>query len=262
MAKEGLSGKFEKNLERLNKILSGDVSYLSFGLGECGYHKQCFGSSSIPGESDYWHAYTLNGKAAVENSDKSIFVSEEIPETGVALSHVNFYHSEGDRWKFKPVYLSLALSGEYESNNQWHLFYFVKNNFARPVFDWRMGREGEIDYASVKAALFVLPGKKNIREIFEARKRIMEREPEFIVKKERHQESERDHGYEVSRKERNPKKTNPSHIDILEEFGFPPSPENLSGGLFMRYSPAIPVESEFEESVRKLAEANQLAFKF
>ena len=261
MAKEEISKKFERNLERLSKILSGDVSYLSFGLGETGYQSQCFGRRAIPGESDYWHAYTLNGRAALDNSDKSTFVSEAIPKTGTVLSHANFYSSE-QRWKFKPVYLSLALSGEYESNEPWHLFYFTKD-FGNPVFDWRMSREGA-DYVSVKAALFVLPGKKNLQEIFETRKKIIEREPEFITKEEWKQESERDKAYKVSNKVRNPKKTNPRILDfeILEEVGFPPSPDNLSEGLFMGYLPRIPIEAELEESVKKLADATQLAFNF
>ncbi len=264
MAKEG-SGleKLARNVERLNRIISGDVAYFSFGFGECGYKSQCFGRKSIPGKIENWHAYTNLGRADLSEPVDEHVPSELKVEQIARLVNADFYHSDsspGREWKFNPVFLTLALTGKHAQKGQWHLFYDIRET-GRPVFDWEMPRNERVDYVSLKSSLFVLPGIANLKRFFDARREIMEKEPEFITEEEWHQESERDHARKFERKVRNPKKTDPSKLDIFDKFGYPPVVKELAGG-FSSSSPELPIESEMVESIRKISENSQLVLPF
>lgn len=258
------SEKLAKNVKRLNDLVSGDISYFSFGFSECGYQSQCVGRRSIPGEIENWHAYTNAGRVYLINS-----AEREIPEVvkidrTVGINNINFYSSDsssGREWKFNPVFLTLALAGKYAQKGPWHLFYDIRE-LREPAFDWRMTMGGRMDYVSLKSSLFVLPGIANLKRFFDIRKEIMEKEPEFITKEELHQESERDHAYIVAEKVRNPKKTSPSDSDIFDKFGFPPFIRELGGGFHINFSPTLPIEAEMAESVRKISDNSQLVLPF
>lgn len=253
MAREA-DARLARNLEKLNKIISEELAYFSFGFSECGYKSQCFGRKSVHGEYENWHAYTSSGRASLVDSAGGATLDSLGISKGVDVRRINFYNPDSRAGKkFDSVFLALALCGKHVKKGHWHLFYNVMEK-GGSVFDWEMTREERVDYVELSSSLLVLPGRKNIQRIFEVRKEIMEKEPEFIETEEWHQESERDRAYRYKKRERNPKKTNPSALDILEKFGFPPFVKRLAASC----CPEIPIESEMEESVRIIAEASQL----
>lgn len=246
----------ERNVARLDDLISGDVAYFSFGFAECGYRSRCFGSGRRLGEIDTWSAYTSQGRVELIDNSREGLSGRFEPEKVAHIRNVDFYPSEGERWNFNPVLFSLALAGKYKSKKPWHLFYFTGES-GGPVFDWRMSRGGEVDYVELKSVLFVLPGIANIKRVFDVRKRIMAKEPAMLKERRYVQESERDHGHWVEEEVPNPEKREPSITNILSKFGYYPQVAELAGGFLV--VPRIPVRAEFESSIEKIAQNAQLS---
>ena len=257
-----LTKTLKDNVARLNEILAGGVAYLSFGFQEMGFASQCFGSKRIHGESENWHAYTVNGSMHLDKPKTGWLSLRDMPERELEARHADFYLPEARHGVVVPnsSYITLALSGGHVHNKLWHMFYFA-DNFSRPVFDYHMSRDERVDYVALNASLIVLPGKKNIERFFEVREKIIRDAPEFIIKDEWSQESERDKGHQVKTKVQNPYKNSPRPLDMFSAFGWPPEVKKLED-FFHHHLPRLPERAEFEQSISKIAEASQLALPF